>query len=626
MTRNRVLCPYHPLDGSEEVVRSRIELDIQGRQRAVRDERLTPTGYLPIGPPEQRIIMRYDYDLRGHRLCQISMEAGTRWMLPDALGKPIRAWDSRGHAFTTRHDALRRPIEHMVLGTTAASDPRTLGGPHVIERFEYGEAVPQAEALNLRTRAFRHSDSAGVITSARLDAAGTPTDAYDFKGNALFTTRQLLADATALPDWTVLSAETFESAARFDALNRTIQAIAPHHAQAATVDVTQHGFNLAGQLERVDVWLQRAGAPAGLLYPVAEPPSPAGVTRITYDAKGQRTSIAYDNKALTTYTYDPATFRLVNLATIRPKATFPKDAEQPPPAGWPGANVQNLIYTYDPVGNITAIRDDAQQGIFFRNLYIEPNTDYIYDATYRLIQAKGREHLGLAGKRHLPPTAPDARNAFHSRLPQPGDGNAMGTYTERYVYDAVGNFLQMQHSSSDQGNPGWTRCYAYAETSLIEDGGDGNPAKVSNRLSGTTLSATGAPSQADGYLYDLHGNMTRLPHLGGAAGTPNLHWDYRDRLIGADLGGGGSAAYAYDAGGERCESCGISRAAASRSASTSTASSCSAATLRRHSPTSIRRPSCWSARRCTSWTTSAALRWWRRGQPIPAASTRRRRS
>ena len=30
-------------------------------------------------------------------------------------------------------------------------------------------------------------------------------------------------------------------------------------------------------------------------------------------------------------------------------------------------------------------------------------------------------------------------------LPQPGDGNAMGTYTETYAYDAVGNLLSMAH-------------------------------------------------------------------------------------------------------------------------------------------------------------------------------------
>ena len=59
----------------------------------------------PATALEQRIVMRYAYDMLGNRIHQLSMEAGARWMLNDVAGKPIRAWDSRGHNFTT---TLRR--------------------------------------------------------------------------------------------------------------------------------------------------------------------------------------------------------------------------------------------------------------------------------------------------------------------------------------------------------------------------------------------------------------------------------------------------------------------------------------------------------------------------------------
>ena len=62
------------------------------------------------GDPLGRIVMRYAYDMLGNRIHQLSMEAGARWMLNDVAGKPIRAWDSRGHNFTTSYDALRRPV------------------------------------------------------------------------------------------------------------------------------------------------------------------------------------------------------------------------------------------------------------------------------------------------------------------------------------------------------------------------------------------------------------------------------------------------------------------------------------------------------------------------------------
>ena len=89
------------------------------------------------------------------------------------------------------------------------------------------------------------------------------------------------------------------------------------------------------------------------------------------------------------------------------------------------------------------------------NQRIEPSNDYVYDALYRLIQADGREHLGLlASGERKPPTAPDAYNAFHTRLDHPGNGKAMGTYVERYVYDAVGNFQKMQHHGSNPQHAG----------------------------------------------------------------------------------------------------------------------------------------------------------------------------
>ena len=40
--------------------------------------------------------------------------------------------------------------------------------------------------------------------------------------------------------------------------------------------------------------------------------------------------------------------------------------------------------------------------------------------------------------------------------------------------------------------------------------------------------------------HDAHGNVSYLPHLGGADPRPNLHWDHRDRLRGLDLASGGS--------------------------------------------------------------------------------------
>jgi hypothetical protein len=94
----------------------------------------------------------------------------------------------------------------------------------------------------------------------------------------------------------------------------------------------------------------------------------------------------------------------------------------------------------------------------------------------------------------------------------------MGTYLERYLYDAVGNFLEMQHRGSSPPNPGWTRTYSYNEPSLLE------PGKLSNRLSNTTVGGVTASYSTAGDGYDPHGNMLRMPQL------QVMQWNFNDQL------------------------------------------------------------------------------------------------
>jgi RHS repeat-associated protein len=528
---------------------TRAELDIEGNQREVRD------AIEQAGDPQGRIVMRYAYDMLGNRISQVSMEAGARWMLNDAAGKPIRAWDSRAHDFRTEYDPLRRPLRALVTG----ADPANPHDELLTERLVYGEQRPQAELSNLLGKLYLHLDQAGSVA----------TEVNDFKGNPLRASRRLSSgtqyrqaidwhavdadhvalptNATALLDPAALDAalvprlesDPYSSVTTYDALNRPVALTTPH-TPTMQPSIIRPGYNEANLLERADVNLH--GVTAG-----GQPVWTPFVTNIDYDAKGQRQRIDYGNGASTIYDYDPLTLRLIRLLTRRDAAAFPDDCPQPSPAGWPGCQVQNLQYSYDPVGNITAIRDDAQQTIYFRNKRVEPSAEYVYDALYRLIEATGREHLGQVGG------APISHS--HDDAPRVGidwsanDGNVMGTYVERYVYDAVGNFLEMQHRGSDPVHPGWKRSYAYDETSLLEDGTGGTLLKTNNRLSSTTVGSNVPPVAR--YVYDAHGNMTRMPHLGGAHPTPNMHWDYRDQLQQTDLGGGGTAYYVYDAAGQR---------------------------------------------------------------------------
>lgn len=557
VTVNRVVCTGHSLNGKpDEQVATRSELDIEGNERSVRDakQKTRDAQGEEITDEFGRTVMRYSYDMLGNRIHQLSIDAGDRWTLNDSLGKQIRAWDTRNHIVRTEYDPLRRPVRIFVTGADPAKPLQEI----LTERSVYGEQHPDAEAFNLRGVPYLHLDQAGAAT----------TVTRDFKGNILRAGRRLTngtqyrhtmdwhgvdsalpASASAVLDpdaieaklSIVLEPDTYVKATTYDAFNRPVEQTTPH-TPAMQPSTIRAGFNEAGFLEAVALNMNgdtQDGVPVWTQF----------VQNINYDAKGQRERIDYGNDVSTVYQYDPLTYRLTSMVTNRTKAKFPTDDPQPPLPDWPGSQVQNLNYTYDPVGNITHIRDDAQQRIFFHNRRIEPSASYTYDATYRLIQATGREHLGQIGGKPIPHSHDDAPRVGMTLSPD--DDKAMGTYTERYVYDAVGNFIEMKHSGDIPANSGWTRSYAYNEPSLIENGSaPGTSVKMSNRISSTTIDNTKAPL-TEPYIYDAHGNMNRMPQLGGGTPSPNMFWDYRDQFTCADLGGGGAVYYVYDSNGRR---------------------------------------------------------------------------
>ena len=134
---------------------TRIDLDIEGNHRATRDAVVQAER-----PARAGSSARADFDLLGHRIRQRSMEAGCRWILNDASGRPLRRWDDRGHTIRTEYDPLRRPLRSFVSG----ADPDDPGREQLTERLVYGEQHPEAEQRNLRGALYLHLDQAGALT------------------------------------------------------------------------------------------------------------------------------------------------------------------------------------------------------------------------------------------------------------------------------------------------------------------------------------------------------------------------------------------------------------------------------------------------------------------------------
>lgn len=461
-------------NGGGKTLETRFALDIQGNLRALTD----PKGNT----------LRQTFDAAGRRLLLASPDAGERRTLPDATGQVVHAWDSRKHEIRRVYDNLRR-LTHVFV--------RDDGSAEILrQRTYYGESHPAPEPLNIRGHIFQQYDGAGVLIN----------DRYDFKGNPLSSTRRLMTDYHPVPDWSALALidspiaalaaadaslalETFTSTTNYDALNRPVSLTTPDLSEIVRT------YNQAGLLETVGVRLRGVGAVTPF------------VTNIDYNARGSREKIVLQNGVNTTYVYDAATFRLAELSTTK---TVQGD-------------LQDLLYTYDPVANVMSVRDLAQQTVYFDNVKVSPNALYEFDPAYRLTRADGREHAGQnAAQDQVDAPVPGT-------LLDPADSAAMRLYTERYEYDDAGNITSVDHTG---GITHWIRGYQYDPSS--------------NRLVATRLPGDPAGGPFTGACPpDEHGNFKSMPHLA------SITWDHFDRMIATGHMGGGTTFYAYDDSGQR---------------------------------------------------------------------------
>ncbi len=441
------------------------------------------------------------YDIAGNLLFQHSMDGGDRWMINDATGQPFYAWDKNENEagvleeriYHTLYDKLRRPLEQQL---------QINNNLQVIERLVYGESQANSKTKNLRGQLFQHYDSSGLISNQR----------FDFKGNLLKVEQQLAVFSTdSLIHWPENPAqntldETYTQNIEYDALNRMRRQENWHRANREPA-VYLPKYNQRGTLVSEELIVQDAITEA--------------IKNIEQDAKGQRRLIEYGNGTSTRYIYDKESLRLIQLRTTK---TSPGEKLPTTPSGLSDANtLQNLYYSYDPVGNITEIHDDAYEPVFFKNQQVEPRSRYQYDSLYRLIKASGRENFHAIN-------APKAgKLADVQQLIFPITDQALRNYTQSYEYDSVGNFKKMIHAANG-GN--WTRKYEYAADS--------------NRLLKTTVGGNAA--NAINYNYDTHGSMLNLTKV---PDEYQLHYDSNDMIHHIDLGGGGNVFYNYGSDKER---------------------------------------------------------------------------
>lgn len=489
------------LENRNSVIRSIIyhrQLD----KRDMTDERITYHQFDTRGALKQSIDPRlyalqqvdktikpnYSYrsSLSGKVLRTDSVDAGTVIALSDIAGRPVLAVNATGVARHWQYESCSLPGRLLSI-TEQAKGKNT----HITERFIWAGCGLAEKERNLVGQCVCHYDTAGRNQTNSIALTGSP----------LSVARQLLSEGVDV-DWQDDNETRWQESLKtevFTTQNITNAIGAPLISIDAMGNVQRQTYNKAGQLS--GSWLTLKGGVEQII-----------LKYLSYSAAGQKLREEHGNGVVTTYRYEPETQWLIRILTERRSGHAA------------GAKVlQDLRYTYDPVGNVIRITNGAEATRFWRNQKVVPENTYVYDSLYQLVSASGREMSGIAQQ----------GTALTSlSFPLPSDDSAFTHYHRNYRYDRGGNLTKIRHSASATDN-------SYTTTFT-----------VSNRTNRAVLSSlTENPAKVD-TLFDESGHQQQL--IPGQA----LIWTPRGELLkvtpvtreGEDSD---SEMYRYDANSQR---------------------------------------------------------------------------
>jgi RHS repeat-associated protein len=531
-------------------------MQVDALGRVVRTvDRLEPTS--PGSPPVE-VVMQYFYDIRGNRTRVIDaygrtsflhiydlkskesedvpgansiyvnqLDGGVQQALFDGAGQPLRGQDAKEAVTLQAYDELGRPTDAWARDADQGVAPLTRR-----QHLDYGPNTPTDRAANRVGQLVTHYDEAGRVQLL----------SYDFKGNLLDKSRQVVADHfftdqwgnQAVLNWPALPADfnthwddaadllnpaarlatnAYQTTTAYDALNRATQVTLPQEARAGGArPVLTPTYNRAGALEQVQLQ-------------VGTDPAQGLVARVAYNARGQRLLLARGNGLITRYAYDAVSFRLQRLCTEGYSTSGDRLIPQ-------GSKRQDTAYTYDLAGNITrTVENTATSGVGGSNALTR---DFTYDALYRLLSATGRENQ--------PAATPFWDDYVRS------DATSTGTtgYRQRYAYDLLGNIQELAHQNLANPAASFTRSFAYATPVVI-----GGSVRTENPNYLRTIQV-GSNVAAD-YAYDANGNVVQETQ------SRHLTWDAADQLRQFATWTGSSSSptllayYLYDADGQRAK-------------------------------------------------------------------------
>ena len=417
------------------------------------------------------------YSLSGEAVRTLSADAGWRLLLHGAARQRLHSWDSRGAHQAFHYDRSLRPV---AVFEQSAED----SSPRCVERMTYAPAVPAEAVGNRCARLIRHTDPAGVLLM----------EAYGIDQRVIKQTRRFRAD-TALVDWPqsdeaqdeLVERQAYTTTWRYDALGALLE-------QTDAKDNRQQ-------------WRYgQQGWPAEVALTLKDGERQVLMDQRAYNAGGQIVSERAGNDVTKVARYCEQDGRLLELKVYR--------------KGQAAAPLQQLVYEYDPVGNILSLSDLVQPTQWHSNARIDAISRYQYDTLYQLIQASGRENSANTGGQKLPTAVQFGAT----------DRGLWRNYTQHYAYDAAGNLTRLRHVPSS--GTGYTR--------------EMQVAAFSNRA---VPSVQGRQVQWD-EAFDANGNQLSLD------GVQQAVWDVRNQLtyttqVQREKGDPDVESYLYDSQGRR---------------------------------------------------------------------------
>jgi RHS repeat-associated protein len=446
------------------------------------------------------------YDLANNPLKTTHIDGGIKTMVIDGAGLPLESRDAKGALVCNSYDELLRPLSMWARDNTAETATMR-------QHLVYGDTLSTPEATNHRGQVYKHYDEAGLTEFVE----------YDFKGNLLEKIRKVIKDSEILGvfagpptnwevpayrvDWTglnetaLLETDEYRTDMSYDGLSRPIEVTLPLDLDSERKLVVPT-YNRSGAMETISL--------DGEVY----------VSRIAYNAKGQRVLLAYGNGIMTRFAYDPVNFRLLRQRSE--KFTYP--------SGFPltyeavsGSVKQDCEYLFDLSGNIVGMSDESPNAGF--NGAATLDREFSHDALYRLLTATGREAANYA----------QSSDPSFDYTPDTSHQNSR-EYTRTYTYDQLGNMLKLHHDGGT-GNTfnRWFNDYDVSTTSY-------HTSNFATKVKyGSTTITNG---------FDANGNMV------SEGSSRHFEWDFADQMRVYRTQTGTSeptvfAHYLYDAGGVR---------------------------------------------------------------------------